>query len=138
MLEWLISIEAILSDLAPVKPFVRFGADFTGFLSRGRVIRTCGKARCGRPRCAQGQTLKHLLPAWNLCHRWDLPQVHAEATGVFFAGEDFGFQQSEDLRLEGGVSPDPLQARQDRRQLVAALERQLNLFNGNNLEVRLG
>ena len=68
----------------------------------------------------------------------DLPQVHARATGGFFAGEDFGFQQGKDLRLERWVHPNPLQASQHGRQFVPALERQTNLFDGRDLEIGLG
>ena len=63
----------------------------------------------------------------------DLPEVHAGATGGLFAREDFGFQQREDLRLERGVHPNPLQARENGRQLVATLQRQTNLFDGRDL-----
>ena len=68
----------------------------------------------------------------------DLPEVHAGATGGLFAHEDFGFQQGEDLRLERGVHPDPLQTGQDGRQLIPALEWQPNLFDGGDLQIRLG
>jgi hypothetical protein len=66
-----------------------------------------------------------------------LPEVHAGAAGGLFAGQDFGFEQSEDLSLERGMHPEPLQPRQDRRQFVAALERQANLFDGRDLEIGL-
>ncbi len=36
------------------------------------------------------------------------------------------------------MHPDPLQAGQEGRQLIAALERQEDLLNGNDLEVGLG
>ena len=68
----------------------------------------------------------------------DLPEVHAGAAGGFFAGEDFGFQPGEELSLERGVPPDPLESRQNGRQFVPALERQANLFDGDYLEVWLG
>jgi hypothetical protein len=68
----------------------------------------------------------------------DLPEVHPGATGGLFARENFGFQQRENLGLERGVHPDPLQTGQDGRQLIAALERQPNLFDGRDLQIRLG
>ena len=68
----------------------------------------------------------------------NLPEVYAGATGALLAGEDFGFEQGEHLGLERGLHPDPLEARQDRRQLVPALERQANLFDGGDLEIGLG
>ncbi len=68
----------------------------------------------------------------------DLPEVHARATGGFFADKDFGFQQGEDLSLEGRVHPDPLQPGQQWRKFVATLERQTNLFDGRDLEIGLG
>jgi hypothetical protein len=46
--------------------------------------------------------------------------------------------KGENLGPERGVHPEPLQAGQDRRQFIAALERQTNLFDGHNLEVGLG
>jgi alpha/beta superfamily hydrolase len=36
------------------------------------------------------------------------------------------------------VHPNPLQAGEDRGQLVAALERQLNIFDGDDLQIGLG
>ena len=68
----------------------------------------------------------------------DLPEVHAGAAGRLFARENFGFQQGEDLGLECRVRPDPLETSQDGRQLIAALERQPNLLNGRDLQIRLG
>ena len=68
----------------------------------------------------------------------NLPEVHAGATGGLFASDDFSFQQGEDLGLECWVHPDPLQTGQDGRQLVAALERQPNLFDGGDLQIGLG
>jgi len=67
----------------------------------------------------------------------DLPEIQAGAARGFFAREDFGFQQGEDLGLECGVHPDPLQAREVGWQFVAALERQANLFDGCDLQVGL-
>ncbi len=46
------------------------------------------------------------------------------------AYEDFGFEQREDLGLERGMHPDPLQTGENRRQLVPAFEWQANLFDG--------
>ena len=68
----------------------------------------------------------------------DLPEVHAGAAGGLLARQDRGFQQGENLGLERGMHPEPLQPGQDRRQLVAALERQANLFDGRDLEIGLG
>ena len=67
----------------------------------------------------------------------DLPEVHAGAAGGLLAGEDLGFEPGEDLGLERGVHPNPLQPREDRRQFVAALERQANLFDGGDVQIRL-
>jgi hypothetical protein len=36
------------------------------------------------------------------------------------------------------VHPNPLQAGEDRGQLVAVLERQLNIFDGDDLQIGLG
>jgi hypothetical protein len=68
----------------------------------------------------------------------DLPEVHARAAGGLFAREDFGFQQGEELGLERGVHPDPLESGEDGWQLVAAFERQPNLFDGRDLQIGLG
>ena len=68
----------------------------------------------------------------------DLPEVEAGAAGDLFAGEDFGFEQGEDLRLQRRLRPDPLQAREDRRQFVAALAREDDLFNRHEAEFGLG
>jgi hypothetical protein len=68
----------------------------------------------------------------------DLPEVHAGASGGLLAGEDFGFQQGENLGLERGVHPEPLQTGEDGREFVAAFERQANLFDGGDLQIGLG
>lgn len=43
---------------------------------------------------------------------------------------DSGFEQGEDLGLERGVHPNPLETREDGREFVAALERETNLLDG--------
>jgi hypothetical protein len=50
-----------------------------------------------------------------------LPEIHAQAAGGLFAGEDFGFEQGENLAFERGVTPQPLEAGQEGRELVATL-----------------
>ena len=47
------------------------------------------------------------------------------------------FKQGEDLGLERRVHPNPLEPRQNRRQFVATLERQTNLFDGRDLQIGL-
>jgi len=68
----------------------------------------------------------------------DLPQIHPGAAGDFFAREDFGLDEAEDLGLERGVHPEPLESGEEGRQLIAAAQRQTNLFDGRDLEIRLG
>src|SRR5258708_3945007 len=68
----------------------------------------------------------------------DLPQVHAGASGLLLAAQDVGFQERQDVCFQRGMHPDPLETSQDGRQLVAALERQKDLLDGNDLEVRFG
>ncbi len=68
----------------------------------------------------------------------DLPEIEAGAAGGFFAGEDFGFEEREDFGLQRRVRPDPLQAGEDRGQLVAALERENDFFDRREAEFGLG
>jgi len=70
--------------------------------------------------------------------REDLPEVQAGTAGGLLAGEDFGFQQGEDLGHERGLRAEPLEPGEDRRQLVAALQGQGNLFDGGDVKVWLG
>src|ERR1035441_9432981 len=57
---------------------------------------------------------------------------------AFLPARIFGLEESENLSLERGMHPEPLQTGQDRRQLVPAPEGQANLFDGRDLEIRLG
>lgn len=66
------------------------------------------------------------------------PQVHPGAGGGLFAGQDFLFQPAEDLGLERGVSPNPLQPRQNGRPFVATAQRQHDLFNREEVEGGIG
>jgi len=75
---------------------------------------------------------RRTTPSTRICHR-SIP-VRLVA---FFAGEDFGLEQREDLGLERGMHPDPLETGENRRQLVPALERQTNLFNGEDVQIGL-
>jgi len=63
-----------------------------------------------------------------------LPQVHPGASGSFFAGENFLFQQREDGRLEFGMRPDPLQSGEDGRQFIAAFAREDDLLDGREVQ----
>jgi hypothetical protein len=61
----------------------------------------------------------------------DLPEVHAGVAGGLFAGADLGGEQGENLGFEGGMCPEPLEAGQEGWELVATVERQVNLFDGD-------
>ena len=99
--------------------------------------------RCSRWRTSPTKTgsqtsrMQSRAPSRLTAQHEDLPEVHARASGGLFASEDLAFEQSEDLSLERGMHPDPLQAREDGRQFVAALERQTNLFDGRDLKIGL-
>ena len=47
-------------------------------------------------------------------------------------------QQLKNLPLERGMTPNPLQSSQNRRQLVAALQGEADQFNGRELQTRFG
>ena len=66
----------------------------------------------------------------------DLSQNHVGAVGGLIGREDFAFDEGEDLGLERGMHPEPLEAGEDGRELIAAAERQTNLFDGRELEIR--
>ena len=68
----------------------------------------------------------------------DLPEVQARAAGGLLADADLGGEQGEHLGFEGGMCPEPLEAGQEGWELVAAVERQGNLFDGDGLEAGLG
>jgi hypothetical protein len=63
----------------------------------------------------------------------NLPEVHPGAASGLLASENLRFQQREYLRLELRVHPHPLQTGENRRQFIAALARQPNLFDGGDL-----
>jgi hypothetical protein len=67
-----------------------------------------------------------------------LPQIHARAAGRFLACQDDALQKLENLGAQDRMKPDPLQARQDGRQLVAALDGQDDPLDGDDLEGGLG
>jgi integrase len=53
------------------------------------------------------------------------------------ARQDFGGEQGENFRLEGGMQPHPLPTGQDRRQLVATRQGQANLIDGGDVQIGL-
>jgi len=66
----------------------------------------------------------------------NLPQIQAGAAGGFFVREDLALDEGEDSGLERGMHPEPLEAGEDGRQFIAAAQRQTNLFDGRELEIR--
>ncbi len=54
--------------------------------------------------------------------------------GGFFIREHDRFDQGQNLALERGVHPYPLETGEDRRKFIAAVEWQANLFNGRELQ----
>ncbi len=65
----------------------------------------------------------------------DLPEMQAGATGGFLVREHDRFDQGQHLGLEGGVTPEPLEAGEDRRKFIATVERQANLLDGRELQI---
>ena len=68
----------------------------------------------------------------------DLPAVPAGAAGGFLARENFDCEPGAELGREGGMPPAPLEAGAEGRPFIAAGERPVNLFDGRELEIRLG
>ena len=94
-------------------------------------------ARCSR-RSQSAARQRRTTPQTRICHRSTcLPQAGAGAAGGLFAGADLGGEQGENLGFEGRVRPEPLEAGQKGRELVTAVERQVNLFDGDGQEAGL-
>jgi hypothetical protein len=63
-----------------------------------------------------------------------LPQSHARAARVFLAGLDDALQKLENLGAQDRMEPNPLQAGEDGRELVAAVGGQDDPLDGDDLE----
>ncbi len=68
----------------------------------------------------------------------NLPQIHARTTRRLLARQDGALQKLENLQAQRRMAPNPLQAGQDREQFIAAVEGQDHVFDGEELEGRLG
>jgi hypothetical protein len=67
-----------------------------------------------------------------------VPQIHAGAAGGFLVAHDMLLQQGEDLLVDLGRREDPLEAREDGREFIAALEGNEDLFDGRLAQLQLG
>jgi hypothetical protein len=67
-----------------------------------------------------------------------MPQIHAGAAGGFLVAHDMLFQQGENLLVDFGRREDPLEAREDGREFIAALEGNEHLFDGRLAQLQLG